>query len=205
MPTKKMTISQALRRRKQLKGAISTYTERVSEALVYRKERPPTFSFEDSTKALRDARTELIALEDAVAYCNALNSIEFKGRRVRLTWALRTLAELKGEISRYEGYEHRGLLNEHEVSEELEEAITDQIVTTTTPDGTQQRSYAKKKYTRITVSNITSRERAEKVEQLQREFDALNDLLETANHTVMIEYQDQPEEDNGHREAPPAP
>lgn len=205
MSQKKLTIAQALRRRKQLKGAIATHTQRVSEALVYEKKNQPTFSFEDSNNGLRAARFELISIEDAIARKNATTFIEFKGEKVALTWALRTLSEIKGEIARYETYEHRGLRAQRETEEKTMEAIAGQIITTTQPDGSTTREYAKQEVTRIFISNITERERADKMDQLQQEFEVLNDLLEAANHNTVIEYQDQPEKDKADGEATQTP
>ncbi len=202
---KKLTISQALRRRKQLKGSIAVFTSRLDEALTYDGKSPPTFSFEDSNRGLLDSRSELIALEDAVARANANTTIMFQNSPVALTWVLRVLSEVKGEIRRFEQYEHRALLNEREVREEIDEPIPGQVITTTLLDGSTNRSFVTRKVTKVKFSSITERERADKVESLKREFDSLNDLLETANHTTVIEYHVQSGEDKVSGAAPQTP
>lgn len=200
---KKLTISQALRRRKKLKGEIHTHTDRLRSSIVYDEKRPPSFPFEESQKALKLAKFELIHLEDAIARANARATITFKDETVHLTWVLRTLAELKGDITRYEGYEHFCLPEKRNVdkveSPDLSEAIETPFA------GGVRRSHPKKTIETVRISNITEKERAQKVEQLQREFEELNDLLETANHSTTLEYQDQPAEDKVSGEAPQTP
>lgn len=200
---KRLTISQALRRRKKLKGDIATHTERLSNSLVHLKDAPPTFPFEETEAALTKAKFELINLEDALARANAYTKIFFKEAGVYLTWVLRTLAEIKGDIVRYERYEHMTLPNRDNV-EKREVPDLSQVIEVNTPGGTR-RSHPTKVEEIVRISNITEKERAEKVEQLKREFEELNDLLETANHSSVLEYQDQPTEGETGRGDPQSP
>lgn len=202
---KKLTISQALRRRKKLKGDISTFVRRLQEALVYDKEKPPAFGFEETSTALSNARFELIFLEDAVARANANTTLVFQGVPVYLTWVLRTLAELKADLHRYEGYEYTCLPERENVTKTEAPDLSQAIEQTNSVSGQITRSHPIKVRTETRICNITTKECALKMEQLQSEFNELNDLLETANHTTVIEYQDQSVEDKKNGEAPPAP
>jgi len=196
---KALTISQALRRRKKLKGLIHTYTDRIQEALIFDKTKPPVFGYEETSKLLKQTKFELVAIEDAIAFANATNWLKFKEESVRLTWVIRVLAEIKGDISRYERYKDNGYLlteRENTVTEEVPD-LTQMVESTSIGTGAVMRSHPKKTVSKTTISSITVKECAEKIQSLQDEFEALNDLLETANHGIVIKYQDQLTEDAG--------
>jgi hypothetical protein len=195
---KELTISQALRRRRKLKGLISTYTNRIEESLVYDEKKPPTFSYEESSKLMEQAKFELVSLEDAVAFANATHWIPFKGESVRLTWVIRALAEIKGDISRYERYkDHSYLLAERKTVQTDDVPDLSQVTETTAISGGILRKHPLKTVTKTTISSITSKECADKIQSLQDEFEALNDLLEAANHGTVVRYQDQLTEEAG--------
>jgi hypothetical protein len=188
---KKMTISQALRRRKKLKGEISTQAQRVQASLTYNKEDAPAFPFSEAQKAHRSAKIELIELETSVAEANAKTKLDWKGRSVSLAWVLRVLSELKDDINRYEGYRHYGLLKEREVTVTNKVWDEQNVIATPQANGRVLQERVMKEVSTTTVSNVTIKECEDKVTQLKDEFDKLNDLLETANHRTEVSYQDQ--------------
>jgi hypothetical protein len=195
---KQLTISQALRRRKKLKGDIALHTERLRHSISYDKKKEPAFPFTESNLALKKAKWELIMLEDAVAFSNAINRITYKGEQVRLTWVLRVLAELKGDIVRYEGYKSMHDLGvEREVT--TEEEISDPYSIEEIPraGGGVTRSHKTKKVNRTIVSNVTARECEDQIATLKQSFEELNDLLEAENHLARLEYEDQYPEGDG--------
>jgi hypothetical protein len=191
----KYSISQALRRIKKLKGVIATQNQRISDALVYKKDEEPAFSYEDSVKNRNAARAELLDLTTAVAVANANNFVDWEGKSIPLAGAIRVLSEFKAQIAEYQGYRsyaglrlrgvEGGLRNKRETvvvdKEESYEDISDS-------DGNYkgQRKVFKEKKTTI-ICNLTEAERAGAIEKLEAQFEELNNALERANNTALFE------------------
>lgn len=185
-----LTISQALRRRKNLKGDLALQASRVNAAVVYDEKNQPPFSFSEADTAHREAKVELIELETAIALANARASINWRDATKPLAWVLRALAEIKGDIARYEGYRHRGLQTKTRTEDKRMVSDTSQVLETPQGSGVR-RSHPTMEEVTVTISHITARECEDKLQRLRDEFEKLNDKLETANHTTRITYKDQ--------------
>lgn len=164
------TISQALRRIKKLKGLISEYQARTAANVSYDKKKPPVFPFKTDMENLSNYKAEFLELEGQVAVANATHEISYQNKNLNLSVAIRVLQELKGWITFY-----KGLNLKNEVVRDKEQYYDEE----------------KEKYLyNITetefVSDLSEIEREAKVKSLQDEFEILNNIVEDANHKIVI-------------------
>src|ERR1019366_5218066 len=94
-----MTISQALRRVKKLKGELASHLLRAHTAVTHRAEQEPAFAFSKCLEGASVARKEMLHLQTAIATVNAKTHVDWEGQSTSLALAARTLAELRGEIA----------------------------------------------------------------------------------------------------------
>lgn len=169
-----MTISQALRRIKKLKGDLSTHLERAASGVSYKAGKQPAFTWSSSIELAQQARDELIQLETRVALTNAQTRIELEPvgayPSMTLTEATKRLRELKSEIDW-----HRNSVLSRDHAE-----MTD-----------EERSFdydTEKHVTRQVTwhCDMPAAKKAEAVARLQMKFDRLNDAVESANHRTEI-------------------
>lgn len=161
----KMTISQALRKIKKLKGQLSEYKTRCHTSVSWSKK--PAFDFNESLKLFKETQEELIKLEASLAITNASTNVDFAGRKITLSEATRRLQELKGLISWFDTLPVR----DHRETTE------------------QERMFVEDKYVTSNVEYICElprQQQAEAVEKMQAEFDELNDSVETINHRTVL-------------------
>jgi hypothetical protein len=166
----KMTIAQALRRIKKLKGQIAEHTQRAQAGVCYISTKVPAFRFDNEIEALDIAKVEMINLESAVAVANATTTIMVEGNRNILTRCIRALQELKGAIAFLKGLHLRN------------ETVRDRE---TEWDDEQMKNVSRVTETTY-VSDLTEQDRDEQVRELQDQFETLNNLVEDANHSVMV-------------------
>lgn len=166
----KMTIAQALRRIKNLKGQIAEYEQRAKAGVSYDVTKVPAFSYKDSVDAMHAAQEEMVALESKVAVANANTNIQDAAETVSLANAIRTLQEIKGRITFF-----KGLCLRNETVKDRQTEWDDNEM---------------KQLTRVTettfVSALTEQARDQHVKALQARFESLNNTVENANHQTMV-------------------
>jgi hypothetical protein len=167
----KITIAQALRRIKKLKGQIAEHTSHAQQSVSYVKEKTPAFRFTSQLAALTAAREEMLDLEARVAVANAKKLVtDNSDKKVVLALAIRQLQELKGQIAFY-----RGLNLRSETVREKEQNWDD-----------DQMKHITRVNEVVYVSDLTESDRAAYIRELQDQFETLNNAVEEANHTVLV-------------------
>lgn len=165
-----LTIAQALRRVKKLKGLIAEHQIRAKQGVSYVSDKVPAFRFAEEVAAIARATEELVGLESRIAVANATAIVCDDGVNLSLAKAIRILQETKGMITFYQG------LCLREGTEKNRESDWD--------------DNENKSITRITeivyISDLSEQERDRKVKLLQNRFEALNNLVEDANHKVLV-------------------
>jgi hypothetical protein len=166
----KMTIAQALRRIKKLKGEIAEHETHIRSGVSYVKEKVPAFRFAEERDLWVSAKAEMLTLQARVAIANALNKIEYDGVEMPLAYAIRTLEELKGELSLL-----KGLVLRSETLKEREQEWNDEKCTTIT------------RINEVTwVCDLTEQDRAQEVKKIQSRHEDLNNVVEDANHRIFV-------------------
>ena len=168
--SEKMTIAQALRRIKKLKGQIAENEQRARAGVSYESTKVPAFRFQESFDKMVATQDEVVALESRVAIANSTGMVVDGQKTIPLATAVRTLQELKGRISFLKGL---NLRNE------------------TVKDRTQEWDDIEVKHiVRVTettfVSDLSEQDRDAQVKTLQDRFETLNNAVEDANHTVTV-------------------
>lgn len=166
----KMTIAQALRRIKKLKGIIAESQHRATAGVSYDVTKVPAFRFEESFEAMKAAQTEMIELESKVAYANATNTVTDGDNSVWLVKSIRELQEMKGRIAFLKGLNLR--------SETVKDRQTEW-------DDTEMKHINRVSETTF-VADLTEQARDAAVKKIQDEFEALNNLVEDMNHSILI-------------------
>lgn len=183
-----ITISQALRKIKRLKGEMATYKQRVETSVVHDEKKPPAFTYDESYRSYSAASELAVLLESMVAEANATTKVSVtfcKVTSVRsLAWVIRTLQEIKADIALLQGLSSR-------VAERETDTIYD-----------FEWDNVENKRTRVAISTtyvcaLPQAKRAALVEENQKIFEYLNDLLETANHKTLIGADDVAEVTDG--------
>ena len=168
------TISQGLRRVKQLKGLLREHETRASESVSYAAGKQPKFGFKAEREARTKAQSELIRIESAIAVANAKTRIDADGRtQMPLAEAIRRLQEIKGDITFLSGLTLRDG-TEEEASHEWDDGAGRNV------RRTKQVTY---------VSELSVVNRVAEVQALRERFEALNDAVEAANHRTQIEIE----------------
>lgn len=166
----KLTIAQALRKIKKLKGQIAEHEQRAKAGVSYDVTKVPAFRFSESVKQMFSTQDEVVALESRVAVANAGNYIHDGDQRVSLAQAVRILQELKGRIAFLKGLN----LRNETVKDRSSEWDEDQCKTVT-------------RVTETTfTSDLSEKDRDQQVKALQDRFEVLNNAVEDANHTVSV-------------------
>jgi len=166
----KMTIAQALRRIKKLKGQIAEHTQRARDGVSYVSTKVPVFRFADEVAAMKAAQDEMVDLDSRLAIANAMTFVKDGQVSLVLAKAIRVLQELKGEIAFL-----KSLFLRSETVREKEQSWSDETgkYTTTINDV-------------VYVSDLSEKDRERQVRELQDRFEALNNAVEDANHTVLV-------------------
>lgn len=167
----KMTIAQALRRIKKLKGQIAENEQRAKIGVSYDSSKVPAFRYSEAVEKMFALQDEVIALEARVAVANANGKVNVLGEGdISLAQAVRTLQELKGRIAFLKGLHLRS---------------------ETVKDRSQEWDDTEMKHiTRVTetvfVSDLSEKDRDMQVKHFQDRFETLNNAVEDANHTVLV-------------------
>lgn len=161
-----LTISQALRRIKKLKGELAVHLQRAASANTFKKAEEPAFRFGPMLELAESVRSDLIRLETDVARTNAQTAIP---SGYTLTEATKRLRELKSQLAWYESLNCR----EH--------------IETTSKEVDYDHDGPGRHYITTTwYCDMPVAKKAARVTELQEEFDRLNDAVETANHRTEL-------------------
>jgi len=163
-----MTISQALRRIKKLKGQLAENLIRSQAGVSYRVGAPPAFAFTASVQKADAIRQELVQLESRLAVTNATARIDFHGDCPTIAFAIRQLQELKSQIAWYRALPVRAHEETSEETWDYDEG------------GKHVRTQVPWK------CDLPEEKRATVVDDLQDQFDRLNDAVERANHATVL-------------------
>jgi len=166
-----ITISQALRKIRDLKGRLAKHRANAAASVMFPVRDPPAYAFSEEVETAESLARELLRHQTAVTVANAEATLEWDGKKVRLTWAVKRLEELKGEIKWYEGL----------VVSPQEDKIED-VVEFTEVSGRYENVKREKKFKCF----LPEAKRAERVRALQEEFNRLNDQVETINHRTSV-------------------
>lgn len=175
------TIAQGLRRIKRLKGEHAVFTQRAQQSTQWVDDKKPTFEFNQMVENREKTTEELIRLKAAIARANAITTVEFEDK----TWTIQELvflmAELKDQVTFYNGLHLR---QEREDVEKVQRWEYNDGEEYFSVDAKDKRKLVKEEI--VHHSALSERERVEKVDELRRCIDALNDLLESRNHTTKL-------------------
>lgn len=166
-----MTLSQALRRVKKIKGELAEQLERARGSVTFKNTEQPAYVFGECMERVTSLRTELLDLQARIAKTNAVNVLPYNGQALTLAYAVLLLKEYKGQIA---------WLNE------LKAIVRSQE--TTSQEETEY-DYDSEKRLRKQV-NYTCRlpeaKRSAQVDSVKADFDRLNELVESMNHRVTL-------------------
>lgn len=165
-----MTISQALRRVKKLKGLLAEHQSRAKLGVSYLESNVPSFRFCDEIVKMEEVTVELISLESRIAVANANNTVTEESVPITLSMAIRTLQEIKGQISFYQSLVLKSGI-EKTRENNWDDVLEKQVI-----------RLVEVKY----VSDLSEVDRDSKVKSLQDRFERLNNLVENANHSILI-------------------
>lgn len=168
--SEKITIAQALRRIKKLKGIIAENQQRASAGVSYDVAKVPAFRFQEAFAAMTQAQLEMVDLEARVAVANAKSKVEHKGNKILLAQAVRLLQELKGQIAFLKGLHLR--------NETVKDRQQDW-------DDTEMKHITRWTET-VFKSDLTEQDRDRQVKEIQDTFEVLNNAVEDVNHTVTV-------------------
>lgn len=162
-----MTISQALRRIKKLKGQLGEHRTHAVASVTHLAEQTPAYGFSVSVEAADAVLAELLKLQTAVAVANAATFVEVDGRKILLAQATRELRELASTIAWIKTLPVKA---QDKTVEAERDHDGEKWVTTT----------------KTFTCHLPEAKRAEQASKLQDRFDALNDVVETTNHKTTI-------------------
>lgn len=173
MANLQLTIGAVLRRVKSLKGRMSKLEQRANGCVSYDRDHKPVFVFAEVEKELDTTRKELVAYSAALARANVETTIRFREEEMPLAAAVRRLDEIKSHKGWLENLpikEGETISHENDYDEVNNRSIRRKIVTTY-------------------VSAVSEADRVRRIEELQKEFDELNDVVETTNMTTKVEFR----------------
>jgi hypothetical protein len=166
-----MTIAQTLRRIAKLKGEYKESLERAAGSVTHEEKQPPAFSFGTCLEEADGKRQELIRLEAALRIANAQTKVDYEGRSITLAEATVWLQEFKGRIAWLRGLAVRP-----------QEVTADRTNEYITVDGGNKYAAVE----RLFRCHLPEARRAQSVAEVQKKFDDLNDLVESANHRTSV-------------------
>lgn len=166
----KMTIAQALRRIKKLKGQIAENEQRAKLGVSYDVSKVPAFRFQEAVDKMFATQNEMVALEARVAVANATAMVADGNQTISMALAIRTLQELKGRIAFLKGLHIRNETVKDRQTE-WDDAESKHIYRTTET---------------VFLSDLTEQSRDAQIQELQDRFEALNNAVEDANHAVVV-------------------
>jgi|SRR5271157_5349272 len=169
---KELTIAQALRRVKDLKGKVSKHNANAFANVTHKTKNPPAFAFGAESEAAAMAVEEMIDLQTRIAVANAKTTVDVAGKTRLLSWCTKKLAEIKGAIAWYASLGVRA--HDKTTEEELE--------------WIRQAGSGPEHVNVVTeyTCHLPEAARAAKIQKLETEFAELNDIVETINHRTFV-------------------
>jgi hypothetical protein len=161
------TISQALRNAARLKGKLAEYKTRAAASVTYKSAEKPAYVFSAMMEKIESTRSELIAIEARLAITNATTRIDFRGKSITLTYAVKLLQEYKGELAWLKGLTVRSAVDTSET----------EVVYLGGGHTSQQVAIR---------CELPEAARSDRMDEVQASFDALNDLVEKKNHETPL-------------------
>lgn len=166
----KISIAQALRRIKKLKGQIAEHTQRAQQGVSYEQGKVPAFRFQEAVTAVKAAQKELIDLQSRVAIANAKATVTDGSDTITHAEAIRRLQEIKGEIAFL-----KGLIIRNDVVKTREQEWDD-----------VEMKHIVRMVEVTWTSDLSEKERDTQVKALQDRFETLNNAVEDRNHKVTV-------------------
>lgn len=172
MAEKELTIAQALRRVKDIKGKVAKHIANAQGCVSHKTKDAPAYGFGREMEQAESLVSEMIDLQTRIGVANATTSFDYEGKRRTLLWCTKKLAEIKGSIALHEAFAVKA---QDKVTEEEFEWVRKE-------DGTSAHVKVATEWT----CHLPEAKRAERVAQLQAKFAELNDLVETTNHRTIV-------------------
>lgn len=163
-----MTIAQALRYVKKLKGRIDEARKRAADHVSHAQAETPAFDFNEQLDRATKASDELAKIQGQLAAANAATVVNYGGENITLSHAVRLLQELRSRIAWVKALSVKGQTH---VTELVQVMVPGQGY------GHVQRPMQ---------CHLPEASRAAMVERLQDQFDALNAAVEEKNQKVTI-------------------
>jgi len=182
----KITVGAALRQLAALKGKIAKSTVNALNAVQYPENEKPVFKYQDEQTKRTELIKKFVDLSAAVAESNGATRIDCGDDIGSISAAklIRILQETKGEIAYLKNVGTKALGTKKVILEQRRDKREDIVDANGRFSG--QRIVEVIEQTTI-VSEITTKEVAEKIEELEAKFERLNMLLEKSNHTTLIQ------------------
>lgn len=172
MGEKELTIAQALRKIKDIKGKTARHSQNAMANVTHKTKDEPAYSFGAEWEKATALVDEMLDLQTRVALANGRTTIDYEGRPRTLVWCTKKLAELKGAIAWHQGLQVRAK------GKSTEEELQWQRV----QGGSAEHVHVAVEYT----CHLPEAERAARVQSLEQKFAELNDLVETMNHRTAV-------------------
>lgn len=166
-----ITISQAIRKVKELKGKLAKAQGNAAGSMSYAVKEPPAYSFQAEIQNMTDLSKNLIRMQTAIARANANTMLRWEGHEVPLIWAVKRLEEIKGRITWLEA---------------LPVAAQSETVVETWEYQTFEDDLKRVKSEKKMRCELPQAERDKAVQLAQDEFNRLNDVVETINHRTSV-------------------
>ena len=166
-----LSISQALRKVRDIKGRLAKHQANAQPSVLYLVKDQPAYNFRSELESVDSLGKELLKLQTAITVANAKTTFDWNGQKVLLTWAVKRLEEIKGRIKWF---------NDLVVSAQADR--TDETWEYTEINGRTERVKTERKW----KCELPEADRAKHVQDLQDEFNRLNDQVETINHRTSI-------------------
>lgn len=171
MSSNQLTIAQALRRIKEIKGQVAKHSRNAQASVTHEAKQVPAYAFSAEWERATALVEEMIDLQASVTAANVHTTVDFEGKARTLSWCTKKLAEIKGAIAWHESLVVRTAEKTFEEEHEM--------------------TYGTAGAARIRVEtewtcHLPEAKRAERVQSLNDKFSALNDLVETMNHRTTV-------------------
>ncbi len=168
LPNSPVSVAKALRLRKALKGEVAELGRRAEGCVSWQDGKDKDFDFATVNGQRKEKIQSLVRLEAALARANVNATLSWQGRDISLAEAIRTLAELKSEVT-FVG--------------SLQLQRGPQKVATGEYDPNHRPVFATVQWT----AAYTEPERVALLAELRGQCEALNEALEEANHRTMVD------------------
>jgi hypothetical protein len=169
---KELTISQALRKIKDLKGKIARHSQNATTSVTHRTDSPPAYSFGAEWEKATALVDEMLDVQTRVAIANAKSTFDYEGKTRTLVWATKKLVEIKGAIAWHSGLDVRA----HEKTTDESFDWVQKV------GGGAERVRVSVEY----ACHLPEAEKSARIQALETKFVELNDFVETMNHRTTV-------------------